>query len=100
MKQFLQDHDVRSFAGRHQALIGFIVSLVLIFGTVAYVARESARTTHALCALRHDLEIRVSSGESFLKDHPNGIPGIPAKQIRDGIENQKRTIKALSALSC
>lgn len=100
MRQFLQDHDVRSFTGRHSALLGFICCLVLLGGTNAYTYRNSARTTHALCALRHDLEIRVSSGEAFLKDHPHGIPGISAKQIKDGLRNQKRTIEALSGLSC
>ena len=54
----------------------------------------------ALCALRSDLERRVQTSEKFLKEHPAGIPGIPAKTIRDGIRNQQRTITALAALSC
>ena len=100
MRQFLEDHDVRSFAGRHSALVGFVASLVLIFGTVGYVFHESARTTHALCALRGDLENRITASTKYLQEHPEGIPGVPVKVIRDGIQNQKRTVRALRSLSC
>lgn len=57
-------------------------------------------TTAALCALRNDLEVRVASSRSFLAEHPNGIPGISAKAIRDGIANQERTITALAGIDC
>jgi hypothetical protein len=62
--------------------------------------RETQRTTQALCALRGDLERRVVSSQDFLVEHPNGVLGISAKVIRDGIANQQRTIDALSALKC
>lgn len=64
------------------------------------VAHDARVTTAALCALRNDLEVRVASSRSFLVDHPNGIPGISAKAIRDGIANQERTIVALSVIDC
>lgn len=57
-------------------------------------------TTSALCALRNDLKVRVASSRSFLAEHPNGIPGISAKVVRDGIANQERTIAALSNIDC
>lgn len=57
-------------------------------------------TTAALCALRGDLEKRVANSTAFLKEHPRGIPGIPAKTIRAGIENQRRTIEALDGIRC
>lgn len=100
MKQYLKDHDARSFIGRHSALIGFIACLVIVAGTIGYVARESARTTHALCALRGDLETRINASTAYLKEHPEGIPGVSPKLIRDGIANQKRTVHALRSLSC
>jgi hypothetical protein len=73
VKQFMQDHDVRAVVNRHSALIGFIACLVIIAGTIGYVARESARTKHALCALRGDLEHRINSSTAFLKEHPRVI---------------------------
>lgn len=65
---------------------------------VAYVANQD--THDSLCALRLDLERRVESQLRFLAEHPDGIPGIPAKTIRTGIDNQQRTISALHGLSC
>lgn len=57
-------------------------------------------TTSALCALRGDLEQRVQTSLTFLENNPEGIPGISAKAIRDGIVNQQRTIDALAPLAC
>ena len=57
-------------------------------------------TTAALCALRGDLERRVASSRAFLAEHPDGIPGISAKVIRDGLRNQESTIRALSGIDC
>jgi len=85
---------------RHQALLGFLACLVIIGGTIGYVAHESARTKHALCVLRGDLETRINSSTKFLQEHPEGIPGIRPKLIRDGIQNQRRTVNALRSLNC
>lgn len=100
MKQFLSDRNARAFVGRHQALLGFIASLVIMGGTIAYVARESARTTRALCALRGDLEARIEQSKGFLVEHPEGVAGVSAKVIQDGIRNQQRTVHALRGLPC
>jgi len=100
VKQLLQDHDVRSFANRHQALLGFLACLVIIGGTIGYVAHESARTKHALCVLRGDLQTRINASTAYLVKHPEGIPGVDPKVIRDGIRNQQRTVSALRSLNC
>lgn len=63
-------------------------------------SRDTQQTRFALCALRTDLEVRVTSGQVFLAEHPHGIPGVPVQSIRDGIANQQRTIAALSDLDC
>lgn len=57
-------------------------------------------TTAALCALRFDLQTRVEDSQKFLKQHPNGVAGIPAKSIQQSIEGQQRTIASLSILDC
>lgn len=64
------------------------------------LAAESARTNDALCALRHDLEVRAQSSREFLADHPRGVGGIPASAIRVGLMNSERTIAVLGVLRC
>lgn len=82
-----------------------LIAVLYVLATVAFLANQARiddnqRATVALCVLRADLQTRVDSSRAFLADHPNGIPGIPAKTLRDGITNQQRTIKALQGLSC
>lgn len=64
------------------------------------LATVALSTNHALCVLRSDLEQRVADSTQFLVDHPEGIPGIPIETIKQSIDNQKRTIDALSDLRC
>lgn len=77
------------------------VALAVGLGTVAYLGLASShKTNDALCALRGDLEKRVEQSQDFLISHPNGVAGIPAVTIRQGLVNQQHTIQALSSLSC
>jgi hypothetical protein len=66
----------------------------------AHLAMVANDTNNALCALRGDLERRVIVDAAFLEENPEGLPGLPARLIREGIENQERTIAALSGLDC
>jgi hypothetical protein len=70
VRQFLHDHKLRAAVNRHQALVGFIACLVIVGFTIGYVARESAHTKHALCALRGDLQQRIDSSTRFLVYNP------------------------------
>jgi hypothetical protein len=72
----------------------------LVLWSVWAQAQQNDRTTGSLCELRHDLERRVASSEEFLRDHPRGIPGIPAATLKVGVDGQRRTIRALSNLPC
>lgn len=97
----------RPVKGLRFAVAAFVLSLVLFLavgGITIYVlslkSNEGAETHAAVCALTADLEARTQSSRDFLHDHPNGIPGIPATTIRESIHNQKRTIDALSVVSC
>jgi hypothetical protein len=67
---------------------------------LARVEQVSKDTNTALCALRHDLELRVASSQQFLEEHPNGISGITPQTIQQSIDNQMSTIDALSNLDC
>lgn len=63
--------------------------------------REVATSTNtALCALRGDLEQRIANAEQFLKDNPDGIPGLSAEAIQTSIDGQQRTVDALGILQC
>lgn len=70
-------------------LVAATVALYLVVGGLAW------QNTRAICALRSDVEVRVASSEKYLREHPEGFPGLSPQTIRDGIANQKRTIKAL-----
>lgn len=63
-------------------------------------AEEAQKALVALCALRADLDKRIASSERFLRKNPEGIPGIPASVIRQGLENSRRTRAALEILNC
>lgn len=77
------------------------VVLFLIVGGIALWVWSSARENHdALCALRGDLERRVTTSKKFLEDNPAGIPGVDPAVIQAGIDNQRATVRALSGLSC
>lgn len=78
----------------------FVVGYVFSHNQRNAIAASVETTTTALCALRNDLEVRVAASKAFLVENPEGIPGIPPRQIQDGIDNQQRTINALAVLTC
>lgn len=82
---------------------------------VAGASRQVAvETTTALCTFRGDLRDRreaakdkLARSRAFLRDHPDGIPGIEVGLLRTtvandrlAVRNLRRTISALSALDC
>lgn len=82
-------------------LVGATVVLYVALGALALQTRHTASVnTDALCALRGDLQTRVDASTKFLKEHPRGFPGVGAVQIQMGIDNQQRTIDALSGIEC
>lgn len=90
------------------ATVALFLALAAVFG-YAFIQANHARaelevvartTASALCSLRADLERRVQTSKDFLEENPDGIPGLPAEVIKEGIENQQRTIEALAILHC
>jgi hypothetical protein len=81
-----------------------VVALMVIWRDAsnkrAELQREEARSSHALCALRGDLEQRAKSATDYLKEHPQGLPGIPASIIKSNLAGQRHSIAALSGLEC
>ena len=70
------------------------------YSTAGSTSHEQQIVTQALCTLRFDLQTRVNSGEAFLRTHPHGIPGIPGPTIAQSLAGERRTISALSIITC
>jgi len=93
---------------RNERLHRFFVRVVVIFAllgitvsvTAYYTYTTSQTNQDALCAIRHDSERRVTLGEEFLGENPNGIPGVSTDSLRRSINNAKETVRSLSSLNC
>jgi hypothetical protein len=98
----------QAFRKLELATVGLFLVVVLLAGYVYFsgiaarqrIAEIAHDTNRALCTLRTDLEQRVEQSRNFLEENPDGVPGIPASLIRNGIANQENTIEALSGLDC
>lgn len=90
-----------------------IFLFILVVATVSMVAigiqvhrqnnqiKTVALDTHsALCTFKGDLKRRVTDTEQFLKEHPEGIPGVPTATIRRSLDGQRATIRSLASLNC
>lgn len=89
------------------AIAAFVLSVLLFVIVVAgggyllaHKSDEGSETHEAICALTADLAVRTEGTRRFLGEHPHGIPGIPARTLRESLQNQERTIGALSVVSC
>jgi hypothetical protein len=89
-------------------LIVFSISVMGVLVWQANKASQNAQAlekvateTHdALCAFKFDLKKRHDNGVQFLKENPNGIPGISAAQIKQSLGNQQDTLDSLEPLDC
>jgi hypothetical protein len=63
-------------------------------------AERNATAVAGLCSLRTDLGERQLAALAFLRDNPNGTPGIPASLIRNSINTTARTLHALQVVEC
>ncbi len=60
----------------------------------------ATQTIGALCSFRADLQRRYEDGVEFLKEHPEGIEGLPPETIQRSLTGQKSTLDALYSLPC
>lgn len=79
------------------ATLGLFAVVVI---AVILVRADAMQSRDALCAFRGDLAERVAGSEQFLKEHPDGFAGITAATIRNGLTNQKATVRSLAGLNC
>lgn len=82
------------------ALIVIGVTFVATAAVLYNLIEDNGRAADALCVLRSDLQVRVTSAEDFIRQHPEGIPGIPAATLKTSIVSQRQTIRALRDLNC
>jgi len=79
------------------------VVLFLALTALAFFSWRSAEDNReAVCNLRGDLERRVLASEDFLTKHPDTIVklGFTTQQVQKEIIGQRRTLNALSVVSC
>lgn len=58
--------------------------------------RHNTQARYALCALKSDLGRRIQITERFLRDHPQGIPGVSRADLQVSLNNQKSTFSTIS----
>ena len=98
------EHSRRNYT---LVVLSVLVATLLVLGSVIAIVKaetsssdRSSSTRHALCALRADVQSRVDQGDALLASHPNGFAGISPATLTSSIGNSKRTVQALSSLSC
>lgn len=82
------------------AVVGLFVVAAWQFDQTHSEAARGQQAHAALCVFKADLKRRVVTGFAFLKEHPAGIPGIPAATLRASITNEQRTFDTLHELKC
>jgi hypothetical protein len=89
-----------------RTLRGLVVATIILFialaGVAAYSYKVSDQNRQAVCNLRTDLQERVMTSEKFIVEHPEAIEklGFTISQVQKEIDNQNRTLAALSVVSC
>lgn len=66
----------------------------------AYRYQACRATEDVKTVLRDNTEESIASTEQYLKDNPQGIPGIPRSLIIKGLEKNHRTVEKLAPIDC
>ena len=68
------------------------------------LAAVATETRDALCTFRADIQRRYDDGTAFVEDIKAGkrppFPGFTIQELEQSLENQARTLDALSTLNC
>lgn len=96
-----QRRIVRSINTRLTVLtVAVVILCVVVGGFSAYTFVTLRQVQNAACSLRADEATRIAEGHKFLREHPDGIADISGSVLRVSIQNQEKTVKALSGLPC
>jgi hypothetical protein len=85
--------DAAVFLGVFLVIVGVTAGIYKVYTT-------ADKAHQAICALRADRIRSIEDGRQFLKDHPDGIPGITAADIRRSIDQQQVTVRAFRFADC
>lgn len=77
-----------------------VVLFLALLGMGIYVYGISRDNTRALCATKLEAQRRVAETEKFIKETPNGIPGLSPAVLQRSLDASKSTVKSLDAVSC
>lgn len=112
--------DVKRLVRASVILYTINVVLLVAFASVLYLQQIEARDdlqarVHAgreyrlkscgdieevKTVLRDTIEENIATSKQYLKDHPNGAPGIPRDLIVEGIVKSQRTVDKLAPIDC
>jgi len=80
--------------------VGVILILGGTFAGVLKVYQTADQAHDAVCALRAERLKGVHSTQQFLREHPQGIPGISRADLLRSIQTQKQTVRAFRFADC
>lgn len=99
-KRFLR----RSWYADHAALLAIILGVAIVLGGTISNALDIRGTSsdlkRSICALRHERQQSVANAVQFLKENPNGIPGVSRADILRSIKLQQQTVRAFRFAGC
>jgi hypothetical protein len=82
-------------------LVILTVLLYVGFGLLLWYTLTTAQSNNnALCALRNEASTRVTEGQNFLKQHPDGAFGFTQAQLQKSVDDSIATVTALNQVDC
>lgn len=89
---------------RRLLIFGFLVPYLLIGLTMGALYETNGNRIHdlqvAACRDKSNAVRQLEDTYDYLREHPNGAPGIPRSLIIRGIGNQRQALRELSSVHC
>lgn len=94
-------HTAKELRRTLRILIGLTVVLYVFLTFIAgYAYIQGQRNTRALCTIRANAADRIEQTQTFLQEHPEGINGISALDLRRSLTTYQNTVRALDDVDC
>lgn len=103
MRRVFEGTPSRVIAAFGAVVLSAVLSVAAVAGGVITNGNRISdieRVRDAVCNLRDDQIRRVHNTEVFLREHPNGIPGISSELLRVDLRDRRRVVSALEPLKC
>ena len=103
-KETLEEKLCRKVRRIEALLYVFAAGIVILFSLLVYGIHQNQDGLNKIhkvaCTQKKQLEQNISGTESFLRNHPKGIPGVPNKLLLRGLQQNKEQLKSLGPVSC